>query len=140
LLQSEVFTSTNLYNQQYQFVQCIKINDTQIPALNNDMILCKVPLDVLAPKLTLKSVKNICKLHNLFMPSRILLKNAQISLQDHKCQCSEFLSVFKPHKRDSNAEYQLGGVGQCFTWHVQVPSFCNLFIFNISMNMTREYL
>ena len=30
----------------------------------------------------------------------------------------------------------LGGVGHCFAWHVQVPAFCNLFIFLISMNMT----
>ena len=30
----------------------------------------------------------------------------------------------------------LGGVGHCFAWHVRVPSFCNLFIFLISMNMT----
>ena len=34
------------------------------------------------------------------------------------------------------AKYQLGGVGHCFAWHVQVPAFCNLFIFLISMNMT----
>src|ERR1700727_4039706 len=34
-----------------------------------------------------------------------------------------------------------GGVGHCFAWHVRVPSFCNIFIFLISMNMTlREYL
>ena len=26
----------------------------------------------------------------------------------------------------------LGRVGHCFAWHVQVPSFCNLFIFIIS--------
>jgi hypothetical protein len=31
---------------------------------------------------------------------------------------------------------KLGGVGHCFAWHVRVPSFCNLFIFIISMNMT----
>src|ERR1700730_10435005 len=100
------YTSANLYDQQYQFVQCIKINDTQNPVLKNDVILCKVPLDVLAPKLTLKSVKNISILHDMFMPSKILLKNAQILLQDHQCQCGEFLSVFTPHKRISNAKYQ----------------------------------
>jgi hypothetical protein len=100
------YTSTNLYDQQYQFVQCIKINDIQNPVLNNNVILCKVPLDVFAPKLTLKSVKNISIMHNLFLPSKILLKNAQILLQDHKCQCGEFLSVFKPNKEVSNAEYQ----------------------------------
>jgi hypothetical protein len=74
--------------------------------LNNDTILCKVPLDILAPKLTLKSVKNISIMHNLFMPSKILLKNAQILFQDHKCQCGEFLSAFKTYKGVSNAEYQ----------------------------------
>ena len=100
------YTSANLCDQQYQFVQCIKINDTQNPVLKNDVILCKVPLNVLAPKLTLKSVKNIFILHDMFMPSKILLKNAQILLQDHQCQCGEFLSVFTPHKRVSNAKYQ----------------------------------
>jgi hypothetical protein len=34
------------------------------------------------------------------------LKNVQILLQDHKCQCDEFLSVFKPYKVGSNAEHQ----------------------------------
>ena len=65
-----------------------------------------MPLDLLAPKLTLKCVKEISILHNMFMHSKILLKDAKILLQDHKCQCGEFLSIFKPHKLGSNAEYQ----------------------------------
>src|SRR5258705_10124127 len=32
------YTSANLYDQQYQFVQCIKINGTQNPVLKNDVI------------------------------------------------------------------------------------------------------
>ena len=40
------------------------------------------------------------------MPSKIQLKNAQILLKEHKCQCGNFMSVFKPHKMSSNAEYQ----------------------------------
>src|ERR1700733_1476964 len=100
------YSSGNLQDQQYQFLRCIKKNDMQEPVLNNDEVLCNVPLHVLAPKLTLKCVKNISTLHDMFMPSKILLKNAQILLQDHKCQCGVFLSVFKPYKLTSNAEYQ----------------------------------
>jgi hypothetical protein len=100
------YTSTDLYDQQYQFLRCIKKNDKQSLVLNHDEVLFNVPLDVLAPKLTLKCVKEISILHNMFMHSKILLKDAKILLQDHKCQCGEFLSIFKPHKLGSNAEYQ----------------------------------
>jgi hypothetical protein len=37
---------------------------------------------------------------------KIQLKNAQILLKEHKYQCGDFMSVFKPHKVSSNAEYQ----------------------------------
>jgi hypothetical protein len=41
------------------------------------------------------------------MPSKILLKNAQILLQDHICHtCDDLLTVFKPYKVVSNAECQ----------------------------------
>jgi hypothetical protein len=43
----------------------------------------------------------------MHMPSKILLKNAQILLEEHKCQtCDDLLAVFKPYKVASNAEYQ----------------------------------
>jgi len=48
----------------------------QESVLNNDEVFCNVPLHILAPKLTLKCVKNISILHDMFMPSKILLKNA----------------------------------------------------------------
>jgi hypothetical protein len=72
----------------------------QESVLNNDEVFCNVPLHILALKLTLKCVKNISILHDMFMPSKILLKNAQILLQDHKCQCGVFLLVFKPYKEE----------------------------------------
>jgi len=100
------YSSDDLQDQQYQFLQCIKKNDMQESVLNDDEVLCNVPLYILAPKLTLKCVKNISILHDVFMPAKILLKNAQILLQDHKCQCGVFLSVFKPYKVASNAEHQ----------------------------------
>ena len=41
------------------------------------------------------------------MPSKILLKNAQKMLKNHKCEtCPELLVIFKPYKAASNAEYQ----------------------------------
>ena len=56
--------------------------------------------------MAVKCVKEISILHNMFMLSKILLKDAKILLQDYKCQCGEFLSIFKPYKLGSNAEYQ----------------------------------
>jgi len=66
-----------------------------------------VPLNVLVPKLTLKSAKEVANLHDIYMPSKILLKNAHILLENHKCEtCPDLLAVFKPYKAASNAEYQ----------------------------------
>ena len=71
-----------------------------------------VPVGILAPKLTLVTAKKLAVLHNMHMPSKILLQNAQILLGEHKCQtCDDVLAVFI-----------LGGVGHCCTWHVQVSS------------------
>src|ERR1700685_1034030 len=100
------YASTDLSELQYKFLRCVKIDNKQSPVLANDEILCKIPLDVLAPKVTIKCAKEISMLHDIFMPSKIQLKNAQILLKEHKCQCGNFMSVFKPHKMSSNAEYQ----------------------------------
>jgi hypothetical protein len=61
---------------------------------------------VLAPKLTIKCAKDISTLHGIFMPSKTLLKNAQILLQEHSCHCGEFLSIFKSYKVVSNIDRQ----------------------------------
>jgi hypothetical protein len=100
------YASTDLSEPQYKFLRCIKIDNKQSPILAADEILCKIPLDVLAPKVTKKCVKEISVLHDMFMPCKIQLKNAQILLKEHKCKCGDFMSVFKPHKVSSNAEYQ----------------------------------
>jgi hypothetical protein len=43
----------------------------------------------------------------MYIHSKILLKNAQSLLQDHKCHtCDDLLAVFKPYKVPSNAEHQ----------------------------------
>ena len=66
-----------------------------------------MPLNVLVPKLTLKSAKEVANLHDMYMPSKILLKNAQILLEKHKCEtCPDLHAVFKPYKVASNAERQ----------------------------------
>ena len=53
------------------------------------------------------AAKKLVVLHDMYMPSKILLKNAQILLEEHKCQtCDDVLSVFKPYKMASNAEHQ----------------------------------
>ena len=66
-----------------------------------------MPLHILIPKLTLKSAKELANLHDLYMPSKILLKNAHILLENHKCEtCPDLLALFTPYKKTSNAEYQ----------------------------------
>src|ERR1700683_188373 len=101
------YASTDLLEQHYQFVQCVKKNQKQGLVLNDGDVLCNVPLNILAPKLTLKAAKEIVNLHDMYMPSKILLRNAQIWLKYNKGQnCEDLLSVFKPYKVASNAERQ----------------------------------
>src|SRR6202167_717083 len=74
---------------------------------NDGDLLCNVPLNVLAPKLTLKAAKALANLHDMYMPSKIQLKNAQILLENHKCKtCPDLLAVFQPYKVAFNAKYQ----------------------------------
>jgi hypothetical protein len=101
------YASTDLHEPQYQFIQCVTKKQKQSLLLHNGEVLCNFPLDILAPKLTLKIAKELANLHDVYMPSKTLLKNVQILLQDHKCQCEEFLSVFKPYKVASNASTNL---------------------------------
>ena len=101
------YTSVDLHHQQYQFLQCIKKDNKQVLDSGEGNVLCSVPLDVLVPKLTLKSAKEVANLHHMYMPSKILLRNAQILLENHKCEtCPDILTVFKPYHVVSNAEYQ----------------------------------
>ena len=79
------YASHGLLKLQYKFLQYIKICNKQSPILTDDEILCKIPLDVLAPKLTVKCAKEISTLHDIFMPCKIQLKNAQGLLKEHKC-------------------------------------------------------
>src|ERR1700692_989282 len=101
-----LYASTALHEQQYQFLRCVTEKQKQSLVLHDGKVLCNVPLNILTPKLTLKTAKELANLHDVYVPSRILLKNVQILLQDHKCECYEFLSVFKPYKVASNAERQ----------------------------------
>jgi hypothetical protein len=101
------YTSTDLLEQQYQFLRCVKKNQKQNLVLNDGDLLCSVPLNILAPKLTLKTAKELVNLHDMYMPSKILLKDAQTLLKNHKCEtCEDLLAVFRPSKVASNAERQ----------------------------------
>jgi hypothetical protein len=72
-----------------------------------DDVYCSVPLNILVPKLTLKFAKELANLHDMYMPSRILQRDALILLENHECEtCPDLLAVFKPYKAASNAEYQ----------------------------------
>jgi hypothetical protein len=100
------YASTDLSEKQYKFLQCVKTEDKQTH-ISESAIFCAVPLSVISHKLTMKCIKNIASLHNMYMPSKIAVKNAQILLQDHICHhCGDFTCVFEPYKVLSNAQHQ----------------------------------
>ena len=101
------YALADLDEQQYQFQQCVKKDNKQNLHLNDGDALCSVPLNILSPKLTLKAAKELANLHDMYMPSKILLKNAQILLENHKCEtCPDLLAVFKPYRVASGTERQ----------------------------------
>ena len=101
------YASTDFHEQQYQFLHCVTKKQKQSFVLRDGDVLCNMPLDILSPKLTLKSAKELANLHDIYMPSKILLKNAQILLEDHKCEtCEDVFVLFRPSKVASNAERQ----------------------------------
>src|ERR1700677_979162 len=71
------YALVDLQEQQYQFLQCVKKDNKQSIVLGDGDILCSMPLNILTPKLTLKTAKELALLHGMYMHSKILLKNAQ---------------------------------------------------------------
>ena len=69
-----LYVSADLHEQQYQFLRCVRKDEKQDIELNDGDILCNAPLNILVPKLTLKSAKELANLHDMYMPSKILLK------------------------------------------------------------------
>ena len=102
------YTSTDLYEKQYKFLQCVKTEDKQTNISDDETtVLCAVPLSILVPKLTMKCIKDLATLHQIYIPSKTLVKNAQLLLQDHKChKCDSYISLFEPYKVQSNAQHQ----------------------------------
>jgi hypothetical protein len=101
------YTLTDLHEQQYQFLQCVKKDNKQSIVFGDGDILCSVSLNILTLKLTLKTAKKLAPLHNMYMPSKNLLKNVQVLLEDHRCHaCDGLLAVFKPYKVAFNVECQ----------------------------------
>ena len=88
------YAITDLSVPQHKFIQCVKICHKQSPVLADDEILCKIPLNSLGPKLTIKYAK------------KFQLKNTQTLLKRHKCLCGDFVSIFKPHVVVPNSHHQ----------------------------------
>ena len=102
------YASTDLHEKHYRFLQCVKTEDKQTHFPDNEStVLCVVPLSILAPKLTMTCIKDLAVLNQIFVPSKTLVKNAQMLLQNHKCQkCDKYISLFEPYKVQSNAQHQ----------------------------------
>jgi hypothetical protein len=98
----------DLHEKKYRFIQCIRKEIVELHELNDkNGVLCAIPVSVLAPKLTMKCIRDIVSLHNMYIPSRINVRDAQILLQEHMCHdCSDFVSLFVPHNIVSNAQRQ----------------------------------
>jgi len=102
----------------YQFLQSIKKNQKQSFVLNYGNIMCMCLIIYFAPKLTLKANQELANLNDMYMPSKILQKNAQILLEITKCEtCGDIFAVFRPYKVASNAERQQ-------TWYQQNKKKC----------------
>jgi len=121
-----------LYEKQYKFLQCVKTENKQTHISDDETenkqthilmmkqkikqthisddetaVLCAVPLNILTPKLTMKCIKDIAALHQIYIPSKASVKNAQMLLQDHKCnKCDNYISLFEHYKVQSNAQCQ----------------------------------
>src|ERR1700683_4341283 len=76
------YASTDLYEKQYKFLQCVKTENKQTHISDDETaVLCAVPLSILAPKLTMKCIKDLAALHQIYIPSKASVKNAQMLLQ-----------------------------------------------------------
>jgi hypothetical protein len=65
------YASTDLHEPQYQLLQCVTKKQKQSLVLHDGEVLCNVPLNILAPKLTLKIAKELANLHDVYMPSKL---------------------------------------------------------------------
>src|SRR6202050_3983 len=59
------YALADLQEQQYQFLQCVKKDNKQSIVLGDGDIFCSVPLNMLTPKLTLKTAKELALLHGI---------------------------------------------------------------------------
>jgi len=102
------YATTDLHEKQYKFLQCVKTEDKQTHISDDEtVILCAVPLSILAPKLTMKCMKDLATLHQIYISSKTSAKNAQMLLQNHQChKCDSYICLFKPYKVQSNAQCQ----------------------------------
>ena len=86
-----------------------------------------MPLNILVPKLTLKSAKELANLHDIYRPLKILAVDARILLENHKCEtCLDLLVVFKPYKIASSAERQQAWYEKNKEKHVEYNESCYL--------------
>jgi len=75
------YASTDLHEQQYQFLQGVKKKQKHSLVLNDGDVLCNVPLNILASKLTLKTAKELANLHDMYQTRRDDSRCSPSSLQ-----------------------------------------------------------
>ena len=101
------YALTSITEKQYKFVQCLDKDKAHTKASgDNTLIICDIPLSILAPRLTLTHIKKLALLHNVHIAARLKVSNAQMLLQSHICQtCDSFVAIFEPYKTSTHAEH-----------------------------------
>jgi hypothetical protein len=93
-------------NVKYKFDDYILLNDAQsYVTVNNSLICCSLPLNLLSSCLTIKQIQNVAASHKLHIPARTSVVNARELIEHHICTgCHKFVSVFQEYTIASVAE------------------------------------
>jgi hypothetical protein len=98
------YTLTNMVEKQYKFIHCLSKDKAQArTSSDSTLIICDIPISVLAPRLTFKHIKELALLHSVHISARLKVSNAQMLLQSHVCQtCGLFVAILEPYQPPSN--------------------------------------
>ena len=103
-----VDSSRKIINPSYDMKFVIHNHHNVVEALYKDQVdhVCgKVPLDKLVTGLTIKDVKVVAKIYNVFVPAHISISNVANLFRGHSCtHCETHTLVFVLHAIKSSSE------------------------------------
>ena len=82
-------------NNSYKFsTYCIKSDKSS--SLNNDLIACEIPMNVLLHKLTISSLKIIASIHGIYVKTRTAQHDIIKTINQHQCQsCPSCITILQ---------------------------------------------